>query len=197
MAIEDILRQIGEEMESHAGEILGRAGEKAAAIERQYDGKAGRLERELGEQAKRKSSEEEKRIIVGEQLDLRKAVLSKKREILEELYVEAAARIRRLPESDYLELMQSLIARRAISGREEIVAPSGQRKLFGDDFLRSLNERFGSGGRFTLSTEEGAFEWGVVLRERRRTVDLTLDVLLEQLKEKAEHRIAATLFAEK
>lgn len=197
MAIEDILKQIGEETESRAGEILGHAGEEAAAIEKQYDGRAGRLERKLGEQAKRKASEEEKRIIVGEQLELRKDVLTKKREILEELYEAAAARIRRLPDGDYLELMRSLIARRAISGREEIVVPSGQRELFGDDFLRSLNERFGSGARFTLSKEKGAFEWGVVLREQRRTVDLTLDVLLEQLKEKAEHRIAATLFAEK
>jgi V/A-type H+-transporting ATPase subunit E len=197
MAIDSILKRIDEETSTAVGKILEKARLEAEAIAGEYAGRVDRIRETLEDRARRKAAEEEKRIIVNEQLELRKAVLARKREILDELYRGAADRIRGLPEREYLDLLKTLILKRAVTGREVIVVPADQRGLFGEDFLASLNAAYGPEGHFTLSDEEGVFTWGVVLRQERRTIDLTLDVLLEQLKERVEHRIASTLFAEK
>ncbi|UCF06304.1 MAG: hypothetical protein JSV33_04550 [bacterium] len=197
MAIDSILKRIDEETGAAVGEILEKAKREAEEIAGEYATRVGRIKEALEGRAKRKASEEEKRIVVNEQLELRKTVLARKREILDELYSEAADRVRRLPEGEYLELLKTLILKRAVTGREAIVVPADQRGLFDEDFLASLNSAYRPEGHFTLSGEEGGFTWGVILRQERRTIDLTLDVLFEQLKERVEHRIASTLFAEK
>ena len=101
-----------------------------------------------------------------------------------------------LPEERYLALLKNLIVRRAVSGKEEIVVPKSQKKLFTQDFIDSLSSAFPGKGSFTVASENGDFTWGVVMREGRRVVDLTLRVLFEQLKEKVEPEIAALLFPE-
>ena len=194
MSIENILKRIDKETESSVREIQEKAEAEAARIKDEYSEKVGRLKEELKRKAKSRAAEEERRLVVSEQLELRKIILYKKREILGELYEEACGRVGSLPEGEYLELLRALILRNAISGKEEIIVPGGQKELFTPSFVGSLDEAFPGGGGFSLVKENGEFAWGVVLREERRVVDLTLGVLFEQLKENVEPEIAALLF---
>ena len=124
-------------------------------------------------------------------------VLRKKREILERLYEEGKKKIIELPAEESGRILSDLILKKAISGREEIVISVSQEEIFSDRFIGELNDRFEGGGKFALSAERGEFSWGVVLREGRRVVDLSLEVIFDQLKEKIEPKIAAMLFEEK
>ncbi len=194
MAIEDIIKRIEEESEAAAGEVLEEARREAETIRTAYARRAEELGAELRRHTEKRAREEEKRLVVSERLDIRKALLARKREILDALYESARRRIERMPRERYRDLMRRLIIARAVSGGEEIVASPRHREIFTDDFVEELRRAFPGGGNFTMADQAGDFGWGVVLREGRRVVNLSLDVLFEQLRERVEPRIAAVLF---
>jgi V/A-type H+-transporting ATPase subunit E len=196
MSIENILERIREEAGSAAGELVARAEEEAERIRGSYEAEGADLKVKLEQRAEKKAVEEKRRLIVNEQLELRKQLLRKKREILDELYERAKGEMERLGEEDYLDLMKEMILRGAISGNEEIVVAKQQRNLYGDDFLDALNRENKLGKGFKLAKDSGDFPWGVILREGARIVDLTLGVLVEQLRERIESEIAPMLFSD-
>jgi len=194
MSIENILSKIDEDSRAAVAAALERAGEEAAALSASYARRAEELEAGLSSRAEKKAAEERKRLLVSEQLELRKADLVRRREILSKLYGEARKNIAALSGEDYLALIRALVISRAISGAEEIVPASGQTALFSSDFLTKLNGEYPGGGKFTIAAESGAFEWGVVLREGRRTVDLSLGTVFDQVMDRIEPEVAAILF---
>lgn len=194
MSIENIVKRIEDETGATVSEIM-RAAEERASLIRGEAGRVGEKVRgELEARARGKASDEERRLVVGEELELRKAALARKREILGEVYAEARKRIEQLPPDEYLKLVSALILKNAVSGREEIVVPARQRGMFDAAFVDALNRARGSGAAFTLAGTPGDFAWGVVLREGQRRVDLTLDVIFRQLAARVESSVAGLLF---
>jgi len=196
MSIENILKRIEGETEEAIGAIRGKTEERLAVIRGEYAKQGAKLREELERAVRMKAADEERRLIVGEELELRKASLVRRREILGEIYGEARKRIESLPPEAYLELLGSLIVRHSLSGREEIIVPASQRSMFAAEFIASLNRLKGTDAAFTLADTPGDFAWGVILREGQRKVDLTLDVVFEQLKARVEPQIAGILFPE-
>jgi V/A-type H+-transporting ATPase subunit E len=197
MSIENILKRIEEETAAAVDEIISEAESEAGNIREDYAAQAGELKEKLERRARARAEEEARRLLVNEELQLRKVLLEKKWEILDNLYAEAAKRIESLEKDEYLEFLRKMIIRRATSFEEEIVVPEGQREIFGKAFLDSLNKSVrDKEGTFHVSDEPGDFSWGVVLREGKRRVDLTLEVLITQLRYRIEPNIAAVLFAD-
>lgn len=196
MSIENILRKIEEEAAASAAEILGAAAKRAASIREEGARNGAMLREELESRARAKASDEERRLVVGEELELRKASLKRKREILDEVYAEARKRIEKLPPDEYLKLVSAFILKNAVSGKEEIVVSAAQRSMFAGDFIESLNRARGEGSAFTLAVNPGDFAWGVVLSEGQRRVDLTLEVIFRQLASRIESAAAGVLFPE-
>ena len=197
MSIDKILSRIDEESAEAVREIISRAEEEAAAVSREYAARAGELGAALEAKAEKKAAEEKRRLLVSEKLELRKAALVKKREILSTLYEDAKKRIEGLSGEDYLSLMQALVISAAVSGGEEIVPAAGQGHLFDAAFIGKLNDAFPGGGNFTVASEEGSFKWGVVLREGRHRVDLSLETVFEQIVDRIEPEVSAILFGER
>lgn len=197
MSIENILKRIEEEAEAAVGLIIGEAETEAEKIRKEFAVQADELKEKLEQRARIRAEEEERRLLVNEELRLRKQLLEKKREILDALYVEAVNRIASLETGEYLDLMKKLIMKNATSFGEEIIVPEDQRKIFGKEFIDSLNQSVrGKKGTFSISDDPGDFSWGVILEERKRRVDLTLDVLIAQLRDRIESDISAALFAD-
>ncbi len=194
MSIENILSKIDEDSRAAVAAALERAGEEAATLLARYARRAEELETGLNSRAEKKAAEEKRRLLVSEQLELRKADLVRRREILSKLYDEARKNIAALSGEDYLALIRALVISKAISGAEEIMPAAGQTALLSSDFLTKLNGEYPVGGKFTVAAEEGAFEWGVVLREGRRRVDLSLGTVFEQVMDRLEPEVAAILF---
>jgi V/A-type H+-transporting ATPase subunit E len=196
MSIENIVNRIEEETGAAVAEILRAAEERASAVRDEAGRGGAKLRGELEGRARAKASDEERRLIVGEELELRKAALLRKREILGEVYAEARKRIQQLSPDEYLKLMSTLILKNAVTGREEIIVPAAQRSMFDGSFVDSLNRSRGQGAAFSLAGTPGDFAWGVVLREGQRRVDLTLDVMFRQLAARVESAVAGLLFPE-
>jgi V/A-type H+-transporting ATPase subunit E len=195
MSIENILIRIDEETRSRVDEIVGAAEAKAATIRGEYEKGGAALREELAALVRARAENEERRLVVAAKLELRKQLLERKREILAEVYGEARSRIEALPAERYLEILKALVLGTALSGREEIVVPAAQRALFTPAFVEALN-REREGASMRIADEPGDFAWGVVLREGRRRVDLTIGVIFEQLASRIESRVAAALFPE-
>jgi vacuolar-type H+-ATPase subunit E/Vma4 len=195
MSIEHILERIDREAGAAAEAVREKARSEAARILARCRGEADTLRGELEAKAKLRAGEEKKRRIVTEQLELRKAYLRSKREILDRVYERARARIESASGAELSSLLSDVIMANAVSGSEEIVIAEAQKPLVTDEFVRALSKRFPGGGEFTVAKETGEFAWGAVLKEGKRVVNCTLDVLFEQLTERIESRVAATLFA--
>lgn len=196
MSIENIINTIGKEAESEAGRIINEAEEKADKIRKEYSDKGKELSAKLKKESENKADEHYRRLIVNEQLELRKSLLSKKHEILEALYREAEKKIKEMPRKEYLGFIKDLILKRTLSGSEEIIVSKEQSDLFDGDFIDSLNKAFPGGGNFTLSDSKADITWGVILKEDRRTIDLSIGVLFDQITERVESKVAALLFPE-
>jgi len=194
MSIEKILSKIDEDSRAAVESALERAGKEASILSARYVRRAEELGDGLRSRAEKKAAEEKRRLLVSEQLELRKADLIRRREILSKLYDEARKAIAALSGEEYLSLIRALIVSRAISGSEEIVPAAGQTAKLSSDFLKKLNGEYPGGGSFTIAAEEGAFQWGVVLREGRRTIDLSLGTVFDQVMDRIEPEVAAILF---
>ncbi len=196
MSIENILNTIDKEALSNADRIIGKAEAEADKNRKEYSDRANELNTRLQKVSEKKADEVYRRMIVNEQLELRKTLLSEKHKILDAFYKEARKKIKEMPPEKYLKFVKRLILNRAISGSEEIIVSAKQKEIFAGDFLESLNQSFPGGGHFTLSDSGADFAWGVVLKEKRRIVDLSFDVLFEQVTERVESQVAALLFPE-
>jgi V/A-type H+/Na+-transporting ATPase subunit E len=194
MSIEQILRKIDDDAAARAAEVVEEASAEARRIAGQYEAAAGKLKAELEDLAVRKAAEEERRLLVSEELELRKAALVAKHRILADLYDEAKQKIASLTGAGYLDLLASLIAARSATGREEIVPAAGQRGLLDKAFLRKVASSFDGTAAFTVAEREGEFAWGVVLREGKRVVDLSLGTVFDQVRERVEPEVSAILF---
>jgi vacuolar-type H+-ATPase subunit E/Vma4 len=174
---------------------MEKAEAEAGKIREEYDKKASDLAEKLTAESHRKAEEEAHRLIVNEQLELRKKLLEEKREILDSFFEQARIKIEDMPGEKYIGFIRKVIVERAITGKEEISVASGQVKLYPDDFVDSLNKELGKGGAFRMSGPSDEFSWGVVLREGKRVIDLSLETMFGQVKEEMEPRIAGLLFS--
>jgi V/A-type H+-transporting ATPase subunit E len=194
MSIENILNKIDEDSRAAVEAVLEKARDEAGALAGEYTRRAEELEAGLRARAEKKAAEEKRRLLVSEQLELRKAELVKKREILSELYAGARERIASLSGEEYMTILEGLVLSNSVSGAEEIVPADGQSGLLSGEFLAGLNDKYPGGGKFTVAGEEGGFGWGVVLREGRRTVDLSLETVLDQVIDRIEPEVSEILF---
>ncbi|MFO7915564.1 MAG: V-type ATP synthase subunit E family protein [Candidatus Krumholzibacteriales bacterium] len=195
MAIEDILSRIERENREKVSSIIGKAESKADEIKEDYSRKADKLRGELDEKFRRKADEHRRQIVVSERLDLRKKLLSEKRDILEEFYGKARDKISSMSGEEYAGFIRKLILKRAVTGKEEIVIPAAHRDIFTGEFVSSLNDEFG-GGSFSVSPGEGDLTWGVILRQKDRLIDLSLESFLRELIDRTEPEAARILFSE-
>ncbi len=197
MSIEKILEKIDREADSAVDEIISGAESEAELIGKEYRKKEKKLRERLNEESEKISREESRRLVVNEQLELRKSLLYSKRKILDDFFSEARKRVESMPEEDTVDFIEKLILNRAITGREDIVLAEEQKGLFPDNLIETLNESFSGGGSFSLGESSTDFSWGVILREGNRIVDLSLDALFSQVAEEVEPEVAALLFREK
>ena len=194
MAIEDILSRIEQENRKKVESIIARAEAKADEIKEGYSREAEELREELEHKFRRKADEHRRQIVVSEQLELRKKLLGVKRDILEEFYGRVRDKISSMTGEEYAGFIRKLILERAVTGNEEILIPGNHRQVFTEEFVSSLNDDFGK-GNFSVSEQDGDFAWGVILREKDRLIDLSLDSFFRELTDQVEPEVARILFS--
>lgn len=175
--IDDILESANKTVAA----VIGEAREAVDAEEKA-------LEAELAESERReleRIAESAKAVYDGKiklaELEAGKAVLKAKQECVSAVYDRVRERILSAPDKEYLALLQRLIVSVCEDG-DEVVASARDAKRVNADFVKKAGAA--AGKKLTLSDTRGDFSGGVILRNARYDRDLTVDEIVNDLKER-------------
>ncbi|MBN1880695.1 MAG: V-type ATP synthase subunit E [Deltaproteobacteria bacterium] len=202
MSLENIVEKILSEAASTVKVIDGKAEEDVERLRTRLDAD----QRELDEDAKKRSEDEAEEIVRRQtssaRLEGRKRVLAAKESIINEVFAEAKAKLHGLPDDEYLKLLSGLAVNHCASGDEIIMlSPSDNKRLSKKlkTWTSSINAALKEKklpGKVDVSNETRNIEGGIVLSKGRTEINLSLDVLLGELRYELEGRLTEILFPE-
>ena len=197
MAIEDIIRQIGDDAMAKSDGMLSGARAEAEVVIEKARKNAERFRAEAMRKAEEGAKEHARRIETLAGLELRKDILKEKKSLIAEAFEKAEDKIANPPCAEYLAFLKPIIIDAVESGSEEIVPSKKHRSMFTSAFLDELNSELGSpNGRLRLSEDSGDFSGGFILREGKKETNLTLKSLFGTERDRLEPEVAGTLFGE-
>ena len=195
MNAQAILDKIGQDAGDAALRIADDAQVKIAQMRAASGAKIEAQHAALLSRAQRESDELEQRMLRMAELDSRKALLAKKRALMDEAFTRAGAKLAKAPVEEKRAFFLRMVARNA-AGTEALLA-SANAPWFDDAFLAEANAALAKAGKpadLTLATERARGGEGVTLRLNGAETRLTLDVLLDESRAAMEQQVAAVLF---
>lgn len=197
MALEDLLNSIQSKAEAEAAQIIRDAEEQADKIlnearlnaeteaKRFYNNEVERCEREANQKFSKAS------------LELRNKILNFKSEMVQKVFTEALTQLQNLDDKTYKDWLKRKIISAAESGGGEIIfSVKDKNKLdsvWQNDVNKALKEK-GLKANFVFKFETTDFEGGFILKHPDYEIVMTLEDVLEELKEKLATTISDILF---
>lgn len=114
-------------------------------------------------------------------LEAGKALLRAKQACVSAVYYGVKRKILSAPDAEYLKILQSEIVKYCEDG-DEIIAAKSDGKRVTAEWVKKVSTA--AKKKLTLSSEKGDFEGGVILRNKRYDRDLTVDAIVDELKER-------------
>lgn len=129
------------------------------------------------------------------QLEGRKAMLSAKREVIDEAFKAAHEALINLDSAAYLKLIERLVLENAADGDELMIADKDA-GLFTSEFMDSLNDKLKGAGKsgVALCSARADISGGIVFRGKAMERNCSLEQLLKMVRAEAEPQVAAILF---
>jgi len=195
MNAEQVVEKILAEANAEAGKIVNDARAKAA-------GQDAGLKTEIAEfdacteQLARDAAEDKlQRMLAGARVDSAKQLLAAKGDILNEVVERARKAVNELPDEDYLSWVMTTMKRAVESGDEKVIVGKDEKRI-NADFIRKVNGELGSGfkGNLQLSDEKGDFSGGFILSRGRVQINVTTDVVIDDLYESMQIELSQNLF---
>jgi V/A-type H+-transporting ATPase subunit E len=118
-------------------------------------------------------------------------VLLAKQTVLDQAYGEAEQKILKMPDGEYKQLIGGLIVKFAESG-DSLVPGRLDKKMFSQDFLTGLSA--GKRVKLTLNKEVGDFDKGVLLTNGDCDKNFSLDMIMREVRESSEAKVANLCF---
>ncbi len=181
MGLEVVVNDVLAKGESEAEETKREGQEEADAIIAQAERDAQMFLEETRDQAIDQVDRRKRREEASAHLEVKRRILNTKKELLDELYVDAIGALGRLPESEREEIIVNLLK-----------SPAGFTRVYSnaqDEPLVRKNTTLQYGGTISCSG-------GVLLENEDGTVvrDLTFDAMLEDVREESIKKVAEILF---
>lgn len=199
MGVEKVTEKIGADAEARVHEVAAKADRRREGILAGAREELRRMEEEttrLGDAAEREQSE---RLVALATLENRKALLQKKRSLIEGAFEEALDHLASQEKDAYQQMIRAILLRAVETGQEEMVISEDDRSRLDQAFIEDVNAALagnGKKGRITLSSETAPMRGGFLLRSGRREIDCSLDALLDTVREDLEVEISQLLFEE-
>jgi V/A-type H+-transporting ATPase subunit E len=197
--LEKIRNRILNNAKEEASKLIKEAEAKAHSVREEQNDKANNLKLRLEKEAKSNAEDHKKRLIAAAELDMRKAMLSAKRQMLDSAFNESIRNIRQMPFSEYSDVIKGMLMSLNISGETEIVFSKADKEGLGNGFAEEMNtvlKAIGKDISIKLSEENGEFEGGFVLKGKGLEINNTLESLTKLVKDEAEPLAAKILFTD-
>ncbi|HHV19583.1 MAG TPA: V-type ATP synthase subunit E [Thermoanaerobacterales bacterium] len=197
--IAKIKERILEEAREEKQKLVENAQAQARDIKAKYEHKAKEMFNDILDKAGKDAEEKKRRILSMAQLENRKALLQAKQQIIDEVFEEAKAKIKKLPDENYQTLIADMLIKSAITGNEEVVISEHDKNRITQDFLAKVNKTLndsGKQGNLKISKTPGRMIGGFILKSEDLEVNNTFDSLINMEREELETEIAKILFEE-
>jgi V/A-type H+-transporting ATPase subunit E len=197
MAAEKVSDKILADARERVEKIALSAKKEADQILYEASEEASRHEQE-GENRIAQEAEQEKMRLIGlAQLEMRKAYLGIRRELLDMAFDQALDRLVSQEDHDYQKLLRGLLMKAVETGDEELILSSRDRQRLGESFLHQINAELsqsGRQGRLRLSDETRDIRGGFLLRKGKIETNCTLEALVTAAKDDMEVELVPILF---
>ena len=206
--------KILEDAKLKAGAILEQAEKDARNIMDQARAEAAQKRAELLEKAKADGEQMYKRMLAVAGLEGRKKLLAARQEMIDAAFTKAMDRIVGLPDRQYQELLEKMIAEAAAGYREpsaqvggaqvpqenfsaEVMLSEKDAARMDGHFIENINKRlsaFGKKGTITLSDKRIRTAGGFILKIGDVEMNSTFEILFGMLRTELESDVVGILF---
>ena len=195
MDAEQVVEKILSDARGEADKITKEAEEKEAAQWAQTDEQLVEYKKETEVLAQRAGEEKKAHMLAAARMAVAKEYLAEKRKILDDVFAEAAKKLRELSDEQYREIMTRLMKEAIETGDEEVVVDENERRI-DQRFIKHLNRELGPGfkGNLRLSQERQKIGGGFILKRGRIKNNVSVGVLLSQARKTMEIELAKELF---
>lgn len=175
-----------------AGEMLSEALKKAEALVAAKQSEAD-AEYDLSVEEARKAGEEvvRRRLTVAD-LEVKKLLLSAKKQAVDEAFEESLKKLLALPKEEYAALVESMIASAADDG-DVVVISENDKNVLTKTFFDKISAKICK--KLTLSDTFGNFRGGVMLLGKGVDKNLTFESELALLRDEIEPEVAKIMFS--
>jgi V/A-type H+-transporting ATPase subunit E len=194
------LRQkITGDAEAEASKIVEEGTSEAKAILDAAQDEADKISSDFRVKAEAEAKEYVRRQVSLRELEARKAVLTEKGKVIDQVFDQVLDELRRRDRDGGYSLTRDLLLKAIEVGDEEIIVSPEDRGSISGSFLKDLNKELtttGRRGEVTLSEETRNIRGGFVLRRGRTESNSTFETLLSMLRDDVETEVAGLLFGE-
>lgn len=175
-----------------AGEMLSEALKKAEALVAAKQSEAD-AEYDISVEEARKAGEEvvRRRLTVAD-LEVKKLLLSAKKQAVDEAFEESLKKLLALPKEEYTALVGSMIASAADDG-DVVVISENDKNVLTKAVFDKISAKIGK--KLTLSDTFGNFRGGVMLLGKGVDKNLTFESELALLRDEVEPEVAKIMFS--
>lgn len=146
-------------------------------------------------QARKDCAELRDRMLRVAELDQRKEQLAMKRSVIDAVFDEALANMRRMSPDTARRFIEKLILESA-EGGESVVVSEEDKDVFGAEFIAEINGKLAAAGKaeICLAGETRQLGGGVLLSRGGMEINLTYSAVLREQRPALEAEVAAMLF---
>ena len=193
MDTNQVVQKILNEAKAEADKIKAQADEQLSILNAETQNKLACFEQETAELCGKAAKDSKDKILAQMRMAVKKQETETKRMIINKVIAKSADKIKSMNEAEYLSLMEGLILASVKTGSEELIVDRNEKRI-NDDFVRRVNQKLSGKGNLHLASERADIGAGFILREGKRQVNASLDVLLKAAAQELEGRLAQILF---
>lgn len=188
--LENIIREIETESAETVSDILGKANDAAAVTLRDAEKAAEQLKEGFRHEAERKAAETAERAAANDEMELKRAVLKKKQEIIRETLDGTRRALTETRDKGYFEMLTSLLNRYAAEGKAgEILMTDADKKAMTKEFETAV-----SAHGLKVSDKALAADSGFVLVYGSIEINCTVDAIFDAYADELSDMLGAFLF---
>ena len=191
----EVVEKILSQARVEAEKILTEARGKASKQESKFASELDEYRQQTKTLADAAAADRKMRMLAAARMEIRKELTAAKNAVLDEVFTSAAKQVKSLSDQEYREFITSLMVKAAETGDEEVVVGKDEKRI-DDSLIKSVNGKLASGlkGDLRLADDRADIDGGFILRRGSIRMNVSLDVLLAQVREQMEIELAAEIF---
>ncbi|HSW00732.1 MAG TPA: V-type ATP synthase subunit E [Sedimentisphaerales bacterium] len=194
MNAQQVIDKILAEAQAEAAKIRQEAQARTEAETARIEAEIEQFGRDTQARAEQAAVAAKDQILAAARMENRRAYLTTRVRLLDEVFERARRKINSLPDKEYRELMKSVVTRAVETGQEQIVLGRAEKRI-DEAFVREVNAELGSKGKLTIAERRVDIDGGLLLERGKIRVNSSTEVLIGQARDRLELELSRDLFA--